>query len=64
MQPTAAGRFCRYYTYGSGIALALDLSLRELSGGKQSLDDYMRRSGPSTANPAARLPALSASRIR
>jgi predicted metalloprotease with PDZ domain len=34
--------FLSYYTYGAGLALALDLSLRELSGGKLSLDDYMR----------------------
>jgi predicted metalloprotease with PDZ domain len=34
--------FLSYYTYGAGIALALDFSLRELSGGKLSLDDYMR----------------------
>jgi predicted metalloprotease with PDZ domain len=34
--------FLSYYTYGAGIALALDLSLREMSGGKLSLDDYMR----------------------
>jgi predicted metalloprotease with PDZ domain len=34
--------FLNYYTYGAGIALALDLSLREMSGGKQSLDDYMK----------------------
>jgi predicted metalloprotease with PDZ domain len=33
--------FLSYYTYGAGIALALDFSLREMSGGKLSLDDYM-----------------------
>src|SRR6185295_11054970 len=43
VDPTDSGRtFLSYYTYGAGIALALDLSLREMSGGKQSLDDYMR----------------------
>jgi predicted metalloprotease with PDZ domain len=31
-----------YYTKGALIALALDLQLRELSGGKTSLDDVMR----------------------
>jgi predicted metalloprotease with PDZ domain len=31
-----------YYTYGSAVALALDLSLRDRSNGKLSLDDYMR----------------------
>jgi predicted metalloprotease with PDZ domain len=31
-----------YYSFGAAIALALDLSLREHSGGRVSLDDYMR----------------------
>jgi predicted metalloprotease with PDZ domain len=31
-----------YYTYGAAIALGLDLSLREMSNGKITLDDYMR----------------------
>ena len=31
-----------YYPFGGAIALALDLTLRERSGGKVSLDDYMR----------------------
>jgi predicted metalloprotease with PDZ domain len=34
--------FISYYTYGSAVALALDLSLRDRSNGKISLDDYMR----------------------
>jgi predicted metalloprotease with PDZ domain len=34
--------FISYYTYGAGIALALDLSLRDRSNNKISLDDYMR----------------------
>jgi predicted metalloprotease with PDZ domain len=38
----ASRTFLTYYTYGAGIALALDLSLREMSGGKISLDDYMK----------------------
>src|SRR6185503_11475099 len=43
VDPTDANRtFLSYYTYGAGIALALDLSLREMSGGRQSLDDYMK----------------------
>ena len=37
-----ANTFISYYTYGAAIALALDLSLREQSNGKVSLDDYMR----------------------
>ena len=34
--------FISYYTYGSALALALDLELRGRSNGKLSLDDYMR----------------------
>jgi predicted metalloprotease with PDZ domain len=34
--------FISYYTYGAAIAFGLDLTLRERSGGKTSLDDYMR----------------------
>jgi predicted metalloprotease with PDZ domain len=35
--------FLSYYDFGAGLALDLDLTLRERSGGRQSLDDYMRR---------------------
>jgi predicted metalloprotease with PDZ domain len=31
-----------YYPFGGAIALALDLTLRQRSGGRTSLDDYMR----------------------
>jgi predicted metalloprotease with PDZ domain len=31
-----------YYQFGGAIALALDLTLRERSGGRVTLDDYMR----------------------
>jgi predicted metalloprotease with PDZ domain len=34
--------FISYYTYGSAIGLGLDLTLRERSEGKVTLDDYMR----------------------
>lgn len=37
-----ARTFISYYTYGAAIALGLDLSLRDMSNGKLSLDDYMR----------------------
>ena len=37
-----ARTFISYYTYGAAIALGLDLSLRELSNGKTTLDDFMR----------------------
>ena len=35
--------FISYYTYGAGIAFGLDLSLRQRSGNKVTLDDFMRR---------------------
>jgi predicted metalloprotease with PDZ domain len=34
--------YISYYPFGGAIALALDLSLRERSSGRVSLDDYMR----------------------
>ncbi len=34
--------FISYYTYGAAVAFGLDLSLRELSAGRLTLDDYMR----------------------
>ena len=34
--------FISYYPYGGAIALALDLTLRERSDGRVTLDDYMR----------------------
>ena len=34
--------FISYYTYGSAIALALDLTLRDRTDGRLSLDDFMR----------------------
>ena len=49
--------FLSYYTYGAGIALALDLSLRDMSGGRISLDDYMKLYGSSMESRVARFPA-------
>jgi predicted metalloprotease with PDZ domain len=34
--------FLSYYTYGAALGLGLDLSLRDLTNGKVTLDDYMR----------------------
>ena len=34
--------YLSYYTYGAAIALGLDLSLRQRSDGRVTLDDYMR----------------------
>jgi len=50
--------FISYYTYGAAIALALDLSLRDLSGGKLSLDDYMRRLWIEYGKPGGPAPGL------
>src|SRR5207247_10810373 len=50
--------FLSYYTYGAGIALALDLSLREMSGGKQSLDDYMKLLRTQHGKPGGAAPGL------
>ena len=45
--------FINYYPYGSALALALDLSLRQRSGGKVTLDDYMRAMWKVHGKPAA-----------
>lgn len=50
--------FLSYYTYGAGIALALDLSLRDMSGGKQTLDDYMRLLWVQHGKPGGPAPGL------
>jgi predicted metalloprotease with PDZ domain len=50
--------FISYYTYGSAIALALDLSLRDRSNGKISLDDYMRGMWRAHGKPGGPEPGL------
>jgi predicted metalloprotease with PDZ domain len=50
--------FISYYTYGAAIALALDLSLRDLSKGRLTLDDYMRLLWQRHGKPAAPAPGL------
>jgi predicted metalloprotease with PDZ domain len=45
--------FINYYPHGSALALALDLSLRQRSGGKVTLDDYMRAMWRVHGKPAA-----------
>lgn len=54
----ASRTFLSYYTYGSGIALALDLSIRDLSGGRQSLDDYMRLLWTEHGKPGGPAPGI------
>ncbi|MEZ5319212.1 MAG: hypothetical protein R2752_17560 [Vicinamibacterales bacterium] len=48
--------FISYYTYGAAVALALDLSLRELTQGKTTLDDYMRLLWTRFGRPGIRTP--------
>jgi predicted metalloprotease with PDZ domain len=43
-----------YYSFGGAIALALDLTLREKSDGRVSLDDFMRAMWVSFGKPGAR----------
>jgi predicted metalloprotease with PDZ domain len=50
--------FISYYTYGSAIALALDLSLRDRSDGRVTLDDYMRALWQSFGKPGQKVPGL------
>ncbi|HUL74501.1 MAG TPA: hypothetical protein VLT86_15440 [Vicinamibacterales bacterium] len=50
--------FISYYSYGAALALALDLSLREMSNGKQSLDDYMRLLWTKHGKPGGPAPGL------
>ncbi len=50
--------FISYYTYGAAIALALDLSLRDRSNGRISLDDYMRSMWVVHGKPGGPQPGL------
>lgn len=50
--------FISYYTYGSALALALDMELRNRSNGKLSLDDYMRAMWRVHGKPGGPQPAL------
>ena len=50
--------FISYYTYGAAIATALDLSLRERSDGKITLDDYMRAMWLAYGKPDGPSPAI------
>ncbi len=53
-----ARTFISYYSYGAGIALALDLSLRDMSSGKITLDDYMRLLWQRYGKPGGPAPGL------
>jgi predicted metalloprotease with PDZ domain len=50
--------FISYYTYGAAIGLALDLSLRERSNGRTTLDTYMRALWTRHGRPGQKEPGL------
>lgn len=50
--------FISYYTYGGAVALGLDLTLRDRSNGKITLDDFMRAMWRSYGRPAGPEPGL------
>ena len=53
-----ARTFISYYTYGAAIALGLDLSLREMSNSRITLDDYMRLLWKEFGKPGGPEPGL------
>ncbi|MDQ3070427.1 MAG: M61 family peptidase [Acidobacteriota bacterium] len=53
-----ARSFISYYTYGAAIALGMDLSLRQRSGNKVTLDDYMRRLWTKYGKSAEKTPGV------
>ncbi|HEY7057474.1 MAG TPA: PDZ domain-containing protein [Vicinamibacterales bacterium] len=50
--------FISYYTYGGAIALGLDLTLRDRTNGKVSLDDFMRAMWRTYGRPGGPQPGL------
>jgi predicted metalloprotease with PDZ domain len=48
--------FISYYTWGESIALGLDLTLRERSGGRLTLDDFMRAMWQRFGKPGGHAP--------
>lgn len=50
--------FISYYTYGAGVALGLDLTLRQRTGNKVTLDDYMRQLWTKYGRPRGKAPGL------
>jgi predicted metalloprotease with PDZ domain len=57
-ETNASYSFISYYTYGSALALAMDLELRARSNGKLSLDDYMRLMWKVHGKPGGAQPGL------
>ena len=50
--------FISYYTYGAAIGLALDLSLRDRTNGRTTLDTYMRALWVRHGRPGQREPGM------
>ena len=50
--------FISYYTYGGAVALGLDLSLRDRTNGKVTLDDFMRAMWKTHGKPGGAQPGL------
>jgi predicted metalloprotease with PDZ domain len=50
--------FISYYTYGSAVALGLDLTLRDRTNGKLTLDDFMRAMWRVHGKPGGPQPGL------
>jgi predicted metalloprotease with PDZ domain len=50
--------FISYYTYGAAIGLALDLSLRDRSNGRATLDTYMRALWARHGRPGQKEPGM------
>jgi predicted metalloprotease with PDZ domain len=48
--------FISYYTWGEAIGLALDLSLRDRTDGRVTLDHFMRRLWETHGKPGGRMP--------
>ena len=50
--------FISYYTYGSAIGLALDLSLRDRTDGRVTLDTYMQALWQTYGRPGQKVPGM------
>lgn len=48
--------FVSYYTYGAALGLGLDLTLREKTDGRVTLDDYMRQMWKTHGAPGGKAP--------
>ncbi len=57
-QTNLSTTFISYYTFGAALAVALDLSLRDRSDGKTTLDDYMRAMWIAHGKPGGPSPAI------